>query len=188
MQKTTIQNICRNNCEHAVKSFMTSYGSKCGDKYIDADYMWRCTIVDKIITCDSVLHQLGCGTYSNVKSNEMNTQAESLLNEVEQKLTEIEKMIPQTGEPVPEVPRTFIHAAKPEAPPCVKESIVDIIADNSELPVSAVTEIEKPATVAPTVVSEPVVEDPKKRKPRTPRAEPAAVEAPILPNVSEPRE
>ena len=58
------KNFCSNNCEFAKKLQLLSYTAKYGDNYIDADYLWRCTKIDQIITTDSAIVKLGCATYS----------------------------------------------------------------------------------------------------------------------------
>jgi len=160
MQKS-VQNICSNNCEFAKRGFMLSYGSKIGDTYIDADYIWRCTIVDKYITVDSILHQLGCAAYSNQKQNEMNAQAEDLIKEVDQKLDEIEKVMGLTTE-TPPITEPAPVKEEPIAPPLQKEPTSDAVIDKPEPPV---TQVKVESVVLPVVetATEPVTE-PKKRK------------------------
>lgn len=156
MQKT-IQNICSNNCEFAVKSVMLSYGNKTGDTLIDAEYLWRCTKIDKLITTDSAIYQLGCATYTNHINNELNAQAEDLIKEVDQKLDEIEKVMGLTVEAPPITQPTPIKE-EPIAPPLQKEPTVEKIDDKLE---ATVTKVEVEPVVNPVV--EPIAE-PKKRK------------------------
>jgi len=160
MQNTT-QNTCHNNCEFAVKSVMLSYGSKNGDTLIDTEFLWRCNKIDKLITTDSAIYQLGCASYSNHINNELNAQAEDLIKEVDQKLDEIEKVMGLTTETPPFTQPAPVKE-EPVAPPLQKEPTSDAVIDKPE---PTVTQVKVESVVLPVVetATEPVAE-PKKRK------------------------
>ncbi len=150
MARNTMQAVCSNNCKFATRSMMLCYGTKQGDNYIDADYMWRCTIVDQLIMPDAILYKLGCGSYNTRCCNNVNAQAENLIKEVETKIDEINQLIPKVETPIV-TPTEPAVSAIPAAEPIVAAPLVA-----SDIPINQIT-VEK--------VEKPVVE-PKKRKTR----------------------
>ena len=174
---------CKNNCEFAIRSHMLSYSGKNGDTYVDADYLWKCSKLDKLITMDATVWELGCATFNNECQNARVAEAESLVAEVEKKLDEIAKIMPvMTTDPVIPV----VTSDKPGGIVVVQPPV------ESVAPVTPVTPVER---VEPRFVPEqsivpsaPVKEVSEKPKPDATkkRGRRTAIEASVVnPVVSE---
>jgi len=62
------QQSCKNGCEFAKQIHLMSYATKNVDgTYSDADYLYKCTKIDRIISLDSTVYELGCVTYNYVR-------------------------------------------------------------------------------------------------------------------------
>lgn len=56
------KNLCANSCTFAKKGILLS---KAG---IQEDWLYRCMKIDRLISSDSVLHEVGCATYTTTAS------------------------------------------------------------------------------------------------------------------------
>ena len=171
---------CKNGCDFAVQLHLMSYASKNSDgTYSDADYIYKCTKIDRVITFDSTVYELGCATYNNECQNARIAEADALVAEVEKKVDEIEKIIPQVVAPViaePAVPVAEPVVVQPPVervePRFVPEPTVAYQNTTADVPINTVV-VEKPEPDKPDV--------PKKRG-RRPAIE-ASVVNPVVAEV-----
>lgn len=123
----THNNICANDCGFATKSVLLSWSGT------QKEYLYRCTKLDRIITTDSALFQVGCATYTTeilqskqeeklVHGDTLFQKAQELLKEIDQQIKDIQPKNVPVAEPVkPEpvsvpVPAVAIPAPDPKIP------------------------------------------------------------------------
>jgi len=116
---------CKYGCEFAYQLHLMSYANKNADgTYSDADYLYKCTKLDRVISLDSTVYELGCMSYNNKCQNAKVCEAEALVAEVEKKLDEIEKIMPVVVPvmvPDPVIPG--VVAEKPAEPTVVQPTV-----------------------------------------------------------------
>lgn len=89
-------NICSNNCIYAKKVMWLSRAGT------SEDWLYRCTkLEERVITTDSVIHEVGCATYTTTFSKsddkaDLIEKAEGLLKEINLKLEEDKKKKAET--------------------------------------------------------------------------------------------
>jgi hypothetical protein len=154
---TTHNNICANNCGFAIKSVLLSYAGTQGE------YLHRCTKIDRIITTDSALFQVGCATYisgtQQSKQEEKLVQGDSLLRQAQDLLKEINQQIKEI-QPEATVPVQELVITVPE--PAVQKPVEPVVTQVT-VPVTKQTPLE---TVASAVIPE---ESLKKKRGRPPK-------------------
>jgi hypothetical protein len=163
---------------------MLSYSGKNGDTYVDADYLWKCSKLEKIITMDSTVWDLGCATFNNSCYNTKINDVEALVAEIETKLDEIEKIIPvatpvAVSEPVSVVPEVVVE--KP-AEPTVVQPPVERVEPKFVPEPSVVTSAEVPLHNVVVEQSEKPKPDATKRRGRRTTIE-ASVVNPVVAEV-----
>jgi hypothetical protein len=119
---------------------------------VDADYLWKCSKLDKLITMDATVWELGCSSYNNECQNARVSEAESLVAEVEKKLDEIEKIMPvvmpvTTPDPVIPVvtsdkPGDAVVVQPPVEPVQSVERVEPRFVPEQSLPTSAPVEVK----------------------------------------------
>lgn len=157
--------ICQNGCIFAERSFLLSYTSKCGDNYVDAEYIWRCKKIDRLVTYDAPIRELGCATFTTDVAGHPN--AETLVKEAEDLLKKINEQIGENKQQEP-VPVTGGAA--------IPEPVVEA-ANTPVLPVPEPIITEPPTSQKPTG-EQPVVE--KRRRGRKPKSA-STPQTPVIP-------
>lgn len=78
---------CKHGCTFATKAVLLSR-DKVGGNAVE-DWLWKCSKLNRIVSADSHIVELGCATFTNEAQDRLVTQAESLIKEVDEKLQEI---------------------------------------------------------------------------------------------------
>jgi hypothetical protein len=195
-------NMCANNCKFALKSvFLSRAGT-------DEEYLYRCQKIDRLITTDSTIYDLGCASYdydgSKPASQESTTvqRAKELLKEIDKEL-EVRKekeLKPVITVPQPPVQAPVVAPAA-TAPVLVRDKAPDEIPTQKQSvlettkPVESVI-VQKPAITPPlgSVVSpvinppQPPKEPPKKRGRKPKQIIPEPIQSqPVQPTNPEPK-
>jgi hypothetical protein len=189
-------NMCANNCKFALKSvFLSRAGT-------DEEYLYRCQKIDRLITTDSTIYDLGCASYdydgSKPASQESTTvqRAKELLKEIDKEL-EVRKekeLKPVITVPQPPVQAPAVTPAA-TAPVLVRDKAPDeiptqkqAVLETTKPIVSAI--IQKPAitpplgSVVPPVINPPQLpKEPPKKRGRKPKQ---IIPEPVMPQTVQP--
>ena len=159
------QQSCKNGCEFAKQIHLMSYATKNVDgTYSDADYLYKCTKIDRIISLDSTVFELGCATYNYVRAEPVCICTPDPTPE-------------PTPEPTPVVEPTPEPAVTVTEPAPVPEQVVP------EVPVARV---EPKFVPEPSVTVTEPTPIPEVKKVRKPRSKPAVtVTVPVVPIISD---
>jgi hypothetical protein len=178
-------NICSNNCEFAKKAILLS---KAGTAEI---WLYLCMKIDRHITSDSVIFEVGCATYNVIpektppESKEAQKVAE-LLKEVDQELTKIEKELDGLQKPEEHAP-VLVRDKSPEDIPIQRQTVFETTKPEKPATIPVPAAIPPPPHGALPVGIPPVTQqEPKKKRGRKPKQvvpepAPAIVQQPVKP-------
>jgi hypothetical protein len=173
-------NTCKNNCIYATK---VVFLSRAGEA---EDWLYRCTkLEERVITTDSVIHKLGCATFTTGRpvdnQDDLVKRAQEMLNEINQKIGEDKKKEVPVSEPIKPVVNpsnsTGLEAGVKESlttPPPIATPLPNPVVQSTPTPQVTITEepvkkkrgrkpkqvtVEPQVSVAPEIPKEPIKEE-----------------------------
>lgn len=168
------QNSCKNGCEFAKQIHLMSYATKNADgTYSDADYLYKCSKIDRIISLDASVYELGCATYNYMRAEPAcicTPQPEPEPEHVPEPIP-----TPVTVEPAVMVTGDLTFPAPAPTPVVIVEPIVPRV-EPKFVP-------EPSVSAPPEPVATPIPEVKKVRKPRSKPA--VTVTVPVVPIISD---
>jgi hypothetical protein len=170
-------NICTNNCIYATKAvFLSRAGTS-------EDWLYRCLkLEERIITTDSVIHELGCATFTTGRPSEnqddLVKRAQDMLTEINLKIEEDKKkaeskaapVVMEPVKPVEKVTEPVVVPAPTAAIPPQRPSTDRLTVPATILPLEPA--VQSTPTPPVTVTEEPVKKK-RGRKPKQAVAEPS---------------
>ena len=157
--------MCANNCKFALKSvFLSRAGT-------DEEYLYRCKKIDRLITTDSVIYDLGCASY-DYEGSKQPVQESTTVQRAKELIKEIDKELEVRKEKgldtLPKPPVTapvLVRDKDPDEIPVQKQTVLE----TTKLVDPVI--VQKPATIPPAVLTQPpvatppqIVQEPVKKK------------------------
>lgn len=175
---TNHTNICSNNCEFATKTILLSRAGTA------EEWLHRCTKIDRVVTTDSLIFNVGCASYiiracqSQPEDKEVQKVVELIkeidheLEKLQKDLQDVHKPVEPVIEPVVQKPATpvLVRDKSPEDIPVQRQTVLETIKSVEPVIVQKPATIPSPAGITPPIgIPAAIQKEPPKKRGRKPK-------------------